>query len=145
MAQITFPILAGELRVDVRINISAPAYLAVRAAHLPTPASVVATGVIDTGSNITGVSAAILQQFSLTPVAPSQTSGIGGAVPVQLFHVSLSICDAAQLHLPWFTDADLEVMELTPNTPVNVLIGMDVLLRCRMLLDGPGRQFTLDF
>jgi hypothetical protein len=36
-------------------------------------------------------------------------------------------------------------MELPLGTPVDVLIGMDVLLGCRMLLDGPGRQFTLDF
>jgi hypothetical protein len=145
MAQLTFPIVAGELQVDVRVNLSAPDWAVRRAANQPAPTSFETRAILDTGSNISGVSSAIIQHFSLTKSGHSTTSVIGGATPVDLYHVSLSICDAAQLHLPWFTDADLEVMELTPNTPVNVLIGMDVLLRCRMLLDGPGRQFTLDF
>jgi hypothetical protein len=40
---------------------------------------------------------------------------------------------------------DLLVMELPLGFPVDVLIGMDVLLGCRMLLDDPARQLTLDF
>ena len=37
-------------------------------------------------------------------------------------------------------------MELIDPPPdVEVFIGLDILLDCRLLLDGPGRQFTLDF
>jgi hypothetical protein len=44
------------------------------------------------------------------------------------------------------TRSDLVVMELTDAIPdVDVLIGLDIFLDCRLLLDGPGRQFTLDF
>ncbi len=44
------------------------------------------------------------------------------------------------------TRGDLTVMELANPIPdVEVLIGLDILLDCRLLLDGPGRQFTLDF
>ncbi len=64
---------------------------------------------------------------------------------MRLYRISLTIFDLAQQHLPWFVQPDLVVMELPPGTPVDVLIGTDVLLDCRMLLDGPGRQFTLDF
>jgi hypothetical protein len=59
--------------------------------------------------------------------------------------VSLSVFDPAQPTLPWFIVPDLEVMELPSQIAADVLIGMDVLLQCRMLLDGPGGQFTLDF
>jgi hypothetical protein len=91
------------------------------------------------------VSAASIQRPSLARYAQSNTQGISGSVLVDLYHVSLSIWDAAQPNRPWFTQPDLLVMELPPGSPVDVLIGMDVLLGCRMFPDGPGRQFTLDF
>jgi hypothetical protein len=44
------------------------------------------------------------------------------------------------------TRGDLVVMELIKPIPnVEVLVGLDILLDCRLLLDGPARQFTLDF
>jgi hypothetical protein len=145
MAQLTFPVVADELLVDVRINLAAPDLAVLQAANQPAPASFVARAILDTGSNATGVAASIIRHFQLLPVKHSTTRGIGGAPAVDLFRVSLSVCDAAQLHLPWFTHPDLLVMELPPGFPVDVLIGMDVLLNCRMLLDGPGRIVTIDF
>lgn len=145
MAQLTFPIVTDELLVDVRINLAAPDLAVLRAANQPAPASVAARAILDTGSNVTGVAASIIQHFQLLTAARSTTHGIGGAPAVNLFRVSLSIFDAAQPHLPWFVQPDLLVMELPPGFPVDVLIGMDVLLGCRMLVDGPARQLTLDF
>ncbi|MCI0702102.1 MAG: retropepsin-like domain-containing protein [Planctomycetia bacterium] len=145
MAQLTFPIVADELLVDVRINLAAPDLAVLQAASQPAPASVMARAILDTGSNATGVAASIIQQFQLLPAQHSTTQGIGGAPAVDLFRVSLSICDASQLHLPRFTQPDLLVMELPPGFPVDVLIGMDVILDCRLLIDGPGRTFTIDF
>jgi hypothetical protein len=145
MAQLTFPIVADELLVDVRINLAAPDLALLQAANQPAPASVVASAILDTGSNATGVAASIIQQFQLSPAHQSQTQGITGSASVQLYRVSLSIFDAAQSHLPWYVQPDLLVFELLPGSPVDVLIGMDVLLGCRMLVDGPNRQLTLDF
>jgi hypothetical protein len=145
MAQITFPIVADELRVDVRVNRSALDLIAIRAAGQPAPIAIPAQAQIDTGSNITGVSSTILQQLGAVPVTHSTTQGIGGGVSVLLFRVSLSILDAANPQLPWLVQPDLLVMELPVGTPVDVLIGMDVLRSCRMLVDGPARNFTLDF
>jgi hypothetical protein len=145
MATLTFPIVINELCVDVRINLPAPELMALRAANRPTPTSVVRTGNIDTGSNITGVSAAVLRQLALAPVRNSNTQGIGGSTAVNLYHVSLSVCDAVQPPSSWFTHPDLLVMELPPGTPVDVLIGMDVLIQCRLTVDGPAGVFTLDF
>jgi len=145
MAQLTFPIVTDELLVDVRVNLAAPDLAVLRAANQPVPASVAARAILDTGSNVTGVAASIIRQFQLLPAQRSTTQGIGGAPAVDLFRVSLSICDAGHLHLPWFVQPDLLVMELPPGVLVDLLIGMDVLLGCRMLVDGPGRQLTLDF
>jgi hypothetical protein len=62
-----------------------------------------------------------------------------------LYRVSLSVFDPANPLVPWFVVPDLEVMELPSSVRYDVLIGMDVLLECRLLLDGPARTFTLDY
>jgi len=59
--------------------------------------------------------------------------------------VTLFVLDTRQPHLPWLARTDLLVMEMPSVLPVDVLIGMDVLLTCKLLLDGPARQFTLEF
>jgi hypothetical protein len=87
----------------------------------------------------------VIQQLAIVSHASSSTHGIAGSVPVRLYRVSLSVFDPAQPTLTWFVVPDLEVMELPSYIAVDVLIGMDVLLQCRLLLDGPGRQFALDF
>jgi hypothetical protein len=47
--------------------------------------------------------------------------------------------------MPWLVQPDLLVMELPSVLPVDVLIGMDVLLTCKLVVDGPARQFTLEY
>jgi hypothetical protein len=145
MPQLTFPIANTDLLVDVRANLDVTELARLRAANSPPPASVEARGLLDTGTDVTGVAPHILQRLGAVPRRSTHTHGIGGSVPTRLFHVSLSIWDASQPHLSWFTIPQLSVMELSPTIPFDVLIGMDVLLQCRMLLDGPSGVFTLDF
>jgi hypothetical protein len=145
MPQITFPIVVGELLVDVNVNLHAPALVARRAANLPAPQFAAARGIVDTGSDVSAVTSAIIQQLSLVSYAQTQTHGVGGSVVVDLFRVSLSIGDAARPHLPRLIIPDVVVMELPPGTTFDVLIGMDVILECRTVIDGPGHTFTLDF
>jgi hypothetical protein len=65
---------------------------------------------------------------------------------VNIYKVSLGITDPTQPVRTWLTQPDLEVTELTTALPdTDVLIGLDVLLDCKLLLDGPARQFTLEF
>jgi hypothetical protein len=145
MPQLTFPISARELIADVRVNVSAADMAQLYANRRAAPSPVVARGELDTGSNVTGVSAAVIQRLALVPHGRSSTTGIGGNVTVQLYRVSLSVFDPANPLVPWFVVPDLEVMELPPSVRSDVLIGMDVLLECRLFLDGPARTFTLDY
>ena len=146
MGQLTFPIVGSELVVGVRVNRNAAALSAVQASGLPAPASIATLAEIDTGSNVTAVSAAILTALGIPPEAHNnQTTGIGGQFAVRLFRVSLSIVHPADPQAPWSTHPDLLVMELPAGFPVDVLIGMDVLLGCRMLVNGPARRLTIDF
>lgn len=145
MATLTFPIVARELLVDVRVNLDAPSLIALQAARQTAPPSFAGRAIIDTGSNATGVSAAVARQLALVRFSQSNSQGMGGPVTVDLYRVSLTVCDASQPHIPWFTIPDITVFELTPGVPHDVLIGMDVLAQCRLTVDGPAGVFTLDF
>jgi hypothetical protein len=144
MPQLTFPIAPDGLLVDVMVA-PGSAELKRRSAVGQAFSSVVwGRGLIDTGSNVTGISLSLLQQLQLQPVRPSSTQGIGGTVPVDLFWVSLSITDKRTAAMPLFTPPDLLVMELT-LADVEVLIGRDVLPYCKLTIDGRITQFTLEW
>lgn len=111
---------------------------------IPRPSRV--RGEINTGTNITCVSLPILQALAVPMQLQSSTQGISGSVPARLYEVSVSLTNFGTPGAPLFVQPTVLVMELPVTLPhADVLIGMDILLGCRMLLDGPARQFTLDF
>jgi len=144
MPQLTFPLAADGWCVDVRINRNNAMLAALQAAGRPLPTSIPAKGLIDTGSDVSAVAPSIIQQLALPVHSQRTTQGIGGSHPIRLFKITLFILDVGQPHLPWLSHPDLLVMELPSPLPVEVLIGQDILLGYKVLLDGPGRQLTLD-
>jgi hypothetical protein len=146
MAHLTFPVTSAGLAVPVLIGICGRAMAALQAAGAPIPAPVRAHGLLDTGSAASAIAPWVPVQLALPQVAKSSTQTASGVVTVRLFEVSLSIADPNQPSVPSLVEANLIVSELTAALPdADVLVGLDVLLGCRLLLDGPGRQFTLDF
>jgi hypothetical protein len=144
MPQLTFPLAPAGLVVDARLNVDGATMRATLAAGRISP-SISTQCLIDTGTDITAVAPSILQQLAIPVHYHTTTQGIGGSIPVRLFLVTLFVLDATRPHLPWFVLPDLLVMELPTGLPFDVLIGLDVLRTCKMFLDGPGGQFTLDF
>jgi hypothetical protein len=144
MPQLTFPIVPDGLVVDVLVNRDVSVLLPLHASG-QNPSPLVGKGVIDTGSNVSGVSSTFLQQLGGQSVGTTSTVGIGGSYPVQLYRVSLHICDLQNLGLPWFSHLTLVVMDLPPWVSCEVLIGRDILLTCKTTVDGPAGVFTLDF
>jgi hypothetical protein len=100
---------------------------------------------IDTGSDITVVAMALLQQLGVAVQPPITTHGVTGPVQANTFFVSLHILDARNVTGPWLSLPRLLVMGLPLGPMFDVLIGMDFLRTCKLTLDGPGGQFTLDF
>ena len=146
MSQLTFSMPTGELKLTVVIGLSGQESAKLLATGLSIPTPVWANGFIDTGTNITCVARRVLQGLGLSPSGSTKTQTARGQVSVNLFEVSLGIPPAGNLPGPMLTRSDLVVMELAAPIPdVEVLIGLDILLDCRLLLDGPARQFTLDF
>jgi hypothetical protein len=140
---LTFPISRPGLVVDVLVNHAASVVLAGRTAgHSLAPRQT--TALIDTANDMTGVSVRLLQQLQVPSVGDTNTSGIGGSVPVTLHEISLYVFDARNPGLPWIPFAALTVFSLPPDIPFDVLIGMDVLRTCRLVVDGPAGSFALD-
>jgi hypothetical protein len=105
-----------------------------------------ARAVIDTGTNVTCVTPGVLRRLGLTSSGQSSTHTIGGQVAVNLFEVSLSIPAPGNVPGPILTQRDLIVMEMAQPIPrVEVLIGMDILLGWKLLVDGPAGRFNLEF
>ncbi len=145
MPQLTFPITSVGLCVDVKVNLDGATLGALHSAGRPMPASIQVKGLIDTGSDVSAVAPSILQQLAVPVHSQRTTLGIGGNMLVRLFNAALFIFDSHQYHLPWLAQPNLLVMELPSGLPFEVLIGMDVLLSCKMVADGPVRQFMLEF
>lgn len=65
---------------------------------------------------------------------------------VNLYDVSLTLIDPAGGTRTSFFRPLWTVMELPRNLPtVDVLVGMDLLNELVVMIDGPGKQFTLSF
>ena len=140
---LTFPTTPDGLEVDVLVNREVSVLLPLWQTGMRPP-PIPGRGLIDTGNDVTGVSLSILQQLGVPPIVQATTHGVGGSVSINLYRVSLHILDARDTTLPWIAHPTLVVMELPTSIPFDVLIGLDILRACKLFLDGPGGQFTLD-
>jgi hypothetical protein len=144
MATLTFPVDPAGLLVDVAVNLEGALLVPLRSGG-GGPSPVQGRGLIDTGSDVSAVALPILQRLAIPPVQRTTTQSIGGSLPVNLYRVSLHILDARNIGQPWLSQPALLVMELAYGFPFDALIGLDVLLTCKTLVDGPARRFTLEF
>lgn len=146
MPQLTFAFPSGEPKLTVVVGHNRKDLGVLLAAGQPIPSPVWTTGAIDTGSNVSCITPATLQKLGLLSTGQASSQTVAGSAAVNLFEVSLSIPPAGKVAGPMLTRRDLTVMEMPSPVPgVEVLIGMDILLDCKLLLDGPARQFTLEF
>jgi hypothetical protein len=146
MPQLTFPLGPDGLIVDALVGIDGDATSDLVAAGQPVPSPRQVRALIDTGSDVTVVSASVLTALGLTPHFQTTTQTVAASIGVNIFTVSLSITDNRQPGAPLFVHPTLAVMEMSGAVAgFDVLIGMDVLANCRTLIDGPQRRFTIDF
>lgn len=146
MQRLDFPVSANGLLVDVVIGLDGDTTLAQAASGQPITAPVLTRGEIDTVANMTAVSAAILQQLGVPVQYRATTQTTAGQLAVRVIEVSVGVRNLADATQGELVESSLLVMELTTRLPqVEVLIGLDLLLGYRFLLEGPARRFSLDF
>jgi hypothetical protein len=146
MARATYAVTPDGLAVPVLVGLDGGTTVARRTAGQPVPAPIRARGLIDTCSDVSAVAAGILQQLAVPPARTATTTTAAGPLSVRLFLVSLSILGPPPSGGFVHTEPVLLVSELPSVLPdADVLIGLDVLLKGRLLLEGPPGFFTLDF
>lgn len=146
MMNLTFPVTADGLAVPVWVGLDADRIAGLVAAGRPVPGPIQVRGIVDTGANVTGVAAWVLRQLGISAATTASTTTAGGVMPVGRYRVFLEIADPAHPGGPWLTLSDVYVMDLPTNLPdTDVLIGLDVLLTCKLVLDGPARHFSREF
>ena len=146
VAQMTFPIVAGELSLTVLVNVGTQRAADLLSSGQPIPRGVWVTGSIDSGTTLSCVSRTVLRQLGLTPVGQGTSQTASGQLVADVYRVSFSIPPYQNLPGPVLTRADVKVMELATLLPgVDMLIGMDLLLTVETTVDGPGGQFTIEF
>jgi hypothetical protein len=144
--QYTYPIQAGELTLPVLIGLGSDEAVACLAAGQALPSLAWGMGVIDTGTNVTCIAGAVLRQLGSMVLYRATSQTTAGPFVANLYQISLSIPAPGPTPGPMLTRSDLIVMEMTQVIPgIEALIGLDVLLEIQLLLDGPGRTFTLAF
>jgi hypothetical protein len=142
----TFPVSADGLLVDVVVGLSGTDLSKLIAAGQPVPAPVRVTGIIDTGTDVTSIASPMLKQLKLSPIRQVKSHTAAGLLATRLYQVSLSLLPHGNGHGHTLVQPQLIVMEMsTIGGKIDVLIGLDILLNCKLLLDGPARQFHLEF
>jgi hypothetical protein len=126
----------------VGVNGQTTASLAATAQAIPRPQLV--RGLLDSGTDITGVSGSVLAALQLQSIRQQTTQSLAGTIPVHLYEVSLTIPHTSQGIPPLLVLDQLLVMGLPASlSGVDVLVGLDVLDQLLMIIDGPRATLTI--
>jgi hypothetical protein len=146
MAFLTFPTTPAGLALPVYVGVDQQTAVAHLASSQPVPSLLPTWGLVDTGSDLTAVAPWVLQQHNLPVIHTVTTQTASGAVHVHVHSVSLSITDPNRSGSPTLTVPFLLVTQLaTTLADADVLVGLNLLLQYKLLLDGPSGEFTLEF
>jgi len=146
MAKLAYTVSQAGLEVPALIGVDGQMTTALVAAGRPVPPPVMVRALLDSGSSVTAIAPWVFQRLNLSSRGRASTLTAAGQVGTNLFHVSLTILPLGQLIGPTFTLPAVWASELSVVLPdADVLIGLNVLLECKLLLDGPARAFFLEF
>jgi hypothetical protein len=147
MPTLTFPIQPDGLVCDMLVGLDGNTTAALYAAGQPILAPARCRALIDTGTDVTCVAATALRGLGLnTPARRRTTHTVGGQIAANLFSVSVGVKDFRNPAIPMLVVPTLLVMELLGAPPnLDALIGLDILRTIRLVVDGPGGVFTLEW
>jgi hypothetical protein len=146
MPLLSFPAAQDGLAVPVFLGVDQQTAVALVAASAPIPSLVPARGLVDTGSDLTAVAPWVLQRLKVPVVHVVTTQTAAGPVQVNVYSVSLSITDPNRAGSPMLTVPFLLVTELAVTVAAaDVLVGLNLLLQYKFVLDGPSAEFSFEF
>jgi hypothetical protein len=134
--------------VDVLLGWSDSRAKQLRASLRPVPHPLQARGLLDTGAEITCVDALLIQQLGL-PFGGTVLANLpahGGLTISALHDAGLTILHPSGNMQDNLVVLNLSVLELSlAPLSYQVLVGRDVLARCRFLYNGPFNRFRLTY
>jgi hypothetical protein len=145
MSRLTHQFTIDDIRFPAFVGPDGDAITAAINAGHRIPPAVTVTAVLDTGTNITAISPAVEAGLGLHPIGHGSTRTASGPAPVPFYYASIGVPPVFGVTAPVVIALKLKVCVLDLETGIDVLFGLDLLLNCRLFLDGPARTFTLDF
>ncbi len=151
MDSIRGPITSEGALVDIQVGLSAPVVQGLRASGRPVLQALNARALIDPGAEVTCLDPQILTPLAaagaaLQRVVFANLPSLGGLVASPMYAVSLTVVHPSGTARANLTVRNLPVLEQPLGLlGYQALLGRDVLERCLVVYDGPGRCFTLAF
>jgi hypothetical protein len=134
--------------VEVMLGWSAAGTQQQRMSLRPVPPPLQARALLDTGADMTCVDPALIQQLGLPFVGmvPANLPAHGGLTFSAIHDAGFTILHPSGSAHDALAILNLSVLELSVSPlGYQVLIGRDVLARCRFLYNGPGNTFRLRY
>src|SRR5690242_8880414 len=121
--------------LPVMVGVKGQTTASLMAAGQSVPPPQLIRALIDTGTDISGVSQRVLSQLQLGSIQQHTTQSLSGPVSIQLFEISLTILQTTQVTPPLLVLDRLIVMALpTLLAGVDALLGLDVLDHLLMII-----------
>lgn len=93
----------------------------------------------DTGSNVSSVSANVIDMLSLPPIGASNVSSGSGLVRAYLFHVDIDLCNGLV-----FRDVTVQSVNLS-GSGIDALIGLDIITQGKFCVNSRRGKTTMTF
>lgn len=142
--------LIGDINDDglpliVTLGVDSIYAKALRIFDMEPPSPVAVRGIIDTGATQSAISSHVVKGFNLSPRAPATVSYGDGPRQTELYDVSLKVYSNngfPALEIPTIRVSRAEGLDILP---IWCLIGMDVLSRCSLNIDGKNGRYILEW
>src|SRR5579859_4580300 len=148
MPSLTGAVTQEGALVDIWVGLSDSSLQVLRAALRPVPSPVATQALLDTGAEITCIDSSLVQTLSL-PLSGTTFANLpahGGLTLGALYDIRLTILHPSGDPHDHLTVSNLSSMELSlTHLGYQILIGRDVMARCRFLYNGPKMKFHLAY
>jgi hypothetical protein len=144
MGRMTLPFSSNEIRIPVLVS-----WHTVRVEEGIVSRHTVPVAwrnaVLDTGSNITIISNQLVKELDLERTDNRESQTAGGVQTVALYRVSLGLQPIFGLTETVILSDNIFVAVFPEDIPdVDVLLGLDVVSRVRITIDGPASVVTIE-
>jgi hypothetical protein len=103
--------------------------------------------ILDSAADICVISPSVIAHFQLVPHSQTSNRTTGGSAPVNVYSVGLILTGPDGTNGPVLVREPHLVMGASQafSDTVDLIVGLDILLDCLLVLNGPAKTFTLAF